>query len=117
MSRKICDSLSPEDFCMFLRCEPSFNAIFLLRILPGCPALHPPPSITDVSIPPYISLSSAISDYSTRLTDLSLPSCHCSQKQVTGITDIELKVKEATNSDAWGASGTVSKEIARATFN
>ena len=36
---------------------------------------------------------------------------------VTGKTEIEMKVKEATNSDAWGASGTISNEIAKATFN
>ena len=40
-----------------------------------------------------------------------------SQKAITGITDIELKVKEACNDDAWGASSTLMKEIARATFN
>ena len=40
-----------------------------------------------------------------------------SKNVVLNYTEMEAKVHEATNNEAWGASSTVMQEIAQATFN
>lgn len=40
-----------------------------------------------------------------------------SKNVVLNYTEMEAKVHDATNNEAWGASGTVMQEIAQATFN
>ncbi len=39
------------------------------------------------------------------------------QNQVMNYTEMESKVREATNNEPWGASSTVMQEIANGTFN
>lgn len=41
----------------------------------------------------------------------------CSKNVVLNYTEMEAKVHDATNNEAWGASSTVMQEIAQATFN
>ncbi|KAG8994450.1 Epsin-3, clathrin recruitment and traffic between the Golgi and endosome [Tulasnella sp. JGI-2019a] len=36
---------------------------------------------------------------------------------VLNVSEMEAKVREATNDDAWGASSTLMQEIAQGTFN
>jgi epsin len=39
------------------------------------------------------------------------------QNQVMNYTEMEAKVREATNNEPWGASSTLMQEIANGTFN
>ena len=41
----------------------------------------------------------------------------CRKNAVLNVGEMEAKIKEATNSDAWHASGTVLHEIAMSTSN
>ena len=40
----------------------------------------------------------------------------CSTNVVMNYTEVEAKVREATNDDAWGPTGILMQEIAQATF-
>lgn len=42
---------------------------------------------------------------------------YSSKNVVLNYTEMEAKVHDATNNEAWGASSTVMQEIAQATFN
>lgn len=46
-----------------------------------------------------------------------MPRAIQSKNAVLNLTEMEAKVREATNNDPWGASSTLMNEIAQGTFN
>ncbi|KAJ6264438.1 hypothetical protein Dda_0584 [Drechslerella dactyloides] len=117
---------APIDLASFSPADSCFNRP-LYHYLDALLAAHPPS--TSSSLRPLIpaaaeaedTMNFTLDDIKNQVTNLTLydvkAAVRKAQNVVMNFTEMESKVREATNNEPWGASSTLMNEIAAGTFN